>query len=71
MAHKLNQSRKDPSVYLLIGPYDAKLVRWLKDELPYHARSWDETLKAWRIDAEYADKVCSRIELVEALTEGQ
>lgn len=32
------------------GPYDADFVRELKNSIPYTARKWDGTKKAWLVD---------------------
>jgi hypothetical protein len=45
--HKLSKSRRGP-YYLVIGPYDERVVAAIKS-LPPAARSWDPKLLAWRV----------------------
>lgn len=49
--HRLNKSRKG-DYWILVGPYDADLVEWLKSTIPAGDRQWDGPLKAWRIQGE-------------------
>ena len=59
MSHRLNKTRRGD--YLLLGPYDERLVSWLKDHVPASGRQWMPVLKAWRIRAEYAAEVAAHI----------
>lgn len=58
--HRLSPSLKG-DYHLLIGPYDLLLVEWIRTEIPDHARQWDPTVRAWRIQNDYVDKVQARI----------
>lgn len=53
--HKLNKSRKGP-YWVMIGPYDERVVKAIKAGLPVRARSFDEGLRAWKIADGYEDK---------------
>lgn len=52
--HKLSKSKRGP-YYLLIGPYRREVVEAIKT-LPAAARSFDDRLRAWRIDEDYYEQ---------------
>ena len=46
--HRLTKSRKGPW-WIMIGPYDERVVAAIKAELPVRVRAWDAKLLAWKI----------------------
>ena len=50
--HKLSKSRRGG--WLMVGPYDAGLVAAIKTLSP-RVRTWEPSLKAWRIADEAKD----------------
>ena len=46
--HRLTKSRKGPW-WIMIGPYDERVVAAIKAGLPVRARAWDAKLLAWKI----------------------
>ncbi len=59
--HKLNKAASGGH-YVLIGPYDAELVAFLKSNVPASHREWRGVAKCWRIHEPYDQVVRDRIE---------
>jgi hypothetical protein len=54
--HKLNPAANGDH-FVLVGPYDADLVRELKDAVPATHREWRPTAQVWRISPPFDQAV--------------
>lgn len=61
--HKLSKSHRGP-YYLLIGPYNERVVAAIKS-LPAKARAWDPKLLAWRVAEEHVEEAQAKLDEID------